>query len=294
MYAQGSHLFKDSVSDGRQLDDRISEAITVTKHSDAVIICLGLDADSEGEQGDAGNAYASGDKNSLDLPGRQQVLLEAVVKAAGSKAVILVLISGSALAVSWADTHVNGILQAFYPGAVGGGAIAEALFGIFNPEGRLPVTFYRSTDDLPDFTDYNMKDRTYRYFTGEALYPFGFGLSYSTFDISDLSASGTDCSVTVTNTGAMAGRQTVQVYIESPGQRELRILAGVQKIALNPGESVRATIKLWDNAFSRYNADGDSVKIKGAHTVYAGFSQPDRRSVSLCGVEPLKAVVNIS
>ncbi|MDR3121467.1 MAG: glycoside hydrolase family 3 C-terminal domain-containing protein [Clostridiales bacterium] len=295
LYAQGCHLYKNSVADGRQLDDRLSEALTVTRHSDAVILCMGLDSTIEGEEGDASNEYAAGDKHSLDLPGRQQHVLEQVVAAANGKPVILVLISGSALAVSWADEHVNGILQAFYPGALGGQAIAEAILGKFSPEGKLPVTFYRSTGDLPDFREYAMKNRTYRYFTGEALYPFGFGLSYSTFALSDLAADaeGGACSLTVTNTGKTAARQTVQVYVETPGQRELRVLAGVGKVWLAPGESKAVRIALGKTAFARYDKDGVLTSIPGKHVLYAGLSQPDPRSVALCGTAPLRAELTL-
>ncbi|MDR1439766.1 MAG: glycoside hydrolase family 3 C-terminal domain-containing protein [Clostridiales bacterium] len=294
MYAQGCHLWKPSVSDGRQLDDRLSEALTVARHSDAVILCLGLDSTIEGEEGDASNEFGAGDKKSLSLPGRQQHLLERVTEAAGAKPVILVLLSGSALAVGWADEHVGGILQAFYPGALGGQAVAEAIFGAFSPEGKLPVTFYRSTGDLPDFREYAMRNRTYRYFGGEALYPFGFGLSYSTFALSGFAAGEARCSLAVANTGGRAARQTVQVYVESPGQREARTLAGVAKVWLEPGERKTVGIELGKMAFSRYDENGDARRLPGRHVLRAGISQPDRRSVALCGVEPLRAEIEIA
>jgi beta-glucosidase len=300
MYAQGCHLWKQSVSDGRQPDDRLSEALTVARHSDAVILCLGLDSTIEGEEGDASNEFGAGDKKSLCLPGRQQNLLERVAEAAGGKPMILVLLSGSALAVGWADEResVGGILQAFYPGALGGQAVAEAIFGEFSPEGKLPVTFYRSTGDLPDFRDYSMKNRTYRYFAGEALYPFGFGLSYSSFALSDLRAGAERCSLTVANTGARAARQTVQVYVESPGQREARALAGVAKVWLEPGESKTVEVALGKMAFERYDENGDRQKLAGRHVLRAGLSQPDARSVALmrreaAPAEPLSAEVVI-
>ena len=136
---------------------------------------MGLDASIEGEQGDAGNDYASGDKINLNLPGEQEQILKTMLDS--GKPVILLLLSGSALAVNYADEHAAAIMQCWYPGAEGGRAIARVLFGDISPQGHLPVTFYRSTEELPDFTDYSMKGRTYRYMKQEALYPFGYGLS---------------------------------------------------------------------------------------------------------------------
>lgn len=290
-YAEGCHLYKKSVSGLAQPDDRLSEAVIAAKNSDAVVLVLGLNADIEGEEGDAGNEFGSGDKLSLNLPGRQQHLLEKVTEAAQGKPVVLVLISGSALGVTWADKHVGAIVQAFYPGAQGGLAIAEALFGCFSPEGHLPVTFYKSSEDVPDFRDYAMRGRTYRYFEGEALYPFGFGLGYIQSELSNLRAARSEVTVTVRNKGAMAGRETIQVYVSSPGQKEVRSLCGIGKVFLNPGESRDVTITLDPNAFSRYDAAGDLYPVAGPHTVYAGISQPDPRSVALCGVAPLSAVI---
>ncbi|MCL2030891.1 MAG: glycoside hydrolase family 3 C-terminal domain-containing protein [Oscillospiraceae bacterium] len=290
-YAEGCHLHKTGVSNLALSDDRLAEAVIAAKSSDAVILCLGLDADIEGEEGDAGNEFGSGDKKTLNLAGRQQHLLETVTAAAAGKPVILVLISGSALAVGWADRHVNGILQAFYPGALGGLAAAEAIFGKFSPEGRLPVTFYRDSGDVPAFTDYSMKGRTYRYFEGEALYPFGFGLGYTRTELSGLRATRQSVSLTVRNIGELPGRETVQVYVSSPGQKEIRSLCGIGKVYLQPGESREVTVPLNPDAFSRRDSEGDLYPVAGPHTLYAGLSQPDKRSVALCGVEPLQAVI---
>ncbi len=293
LYAEGCHLYKDKVDNLSQPDNRIAEAVTVARQSDAVILCLGLDADIEGEESDAANEFIGSDKKGLELPGRQHYLLEKVVEAAAGKPVILVLISGSALAVSWADKHVGGILQAFYPGALGGQAIAETIFGRFSPEGKLPVTFYRATEDLPDFRDYNMKNRTYRYFTGEALYPFGFGLSYGSFALSGLEATAQSCAVTVQNTGTIPAGQTVQVYVQSPGQREIRNLCGAGKVFLQPGESRTVTVPLWKHAFDRCDKNGDWQSIPGSHRLSVGFSQPDARSVALMGCAPLEAEITL-
>lgn len=293
MYSQGCHLYKDRCSGLALSDDRISEARIVAKNSDVVIVCLGLDADIEGEEGDAGNEFSSGDKINLDLPGRQQFLLEEVVKAADGKPVVLVLISGSALAVSWADKHVNGILQAFYPGAYGGTAIAEIIFGEISPSAKLPITFYKSTDDLPDFCDYNMENRTYRYFKGETLYPFGFGLGYSRFEMDNLIVNENNCTVDVKNKGDMKAGEVVQVYAENPSLKETRALIGFKKIVLEPNCSARITITLDKNAFSRYDENGDIQKITGEYTIYAGFCQPDKHSTELYGSEPLFVKISV-
>ena len=290
-YAQGCHLYKNRTSNLSFEDNLISEALIAAKTSDAIILCMGLDADIEGEEGDTGNEFSSGDKNDLNLPGRQQFLLEKVVEAAPNKPVILVLISGSALAVTWADKHVNGILQAFYPGALGGMALAEIIAGVVNPSGKLPVTFYTSTNELPDFRSYDMTNRTYRYFTGEPLYPFGFGLSYTQFEIGELIASKEKCTVTVKNTGARAGHETVQIYVKSPEQREIHALCGVASVYLEPGQGKEVTVTLSKTAFSRWDNNGDLYDIKGPHTLYVGFSQPDSRSVALYGAKGLTAQV---
>ncbi len=287
MYAQGCHLYKEkSHTLSAITNDRLSEAIAVTKHSDAVVLCLGLDADIEGEEGDTGNQFAGGDKTGLKLMVGQQHLLEKVVEAAKGKPVILVLISGSALEVSWADEHVNSIIQAFYPGAQGGNAIADLIFGKFSPEGKLPVTFYRSESDLPDFRDYSMTNRTYRYFKGQALYPFGYGLSYTKFELSDVSHKDGKVFAKVTNIGDMVGGQAVQVYAQIDGTKENWSLCGVSKVFLKPSETAEVELTIPSAAFSRYDANGDLQPLTGKRTLHVGFSQPDARSVQLLGAQP--------
>ncbi|MFA9379569.1 MAG: glycoside hydrolase family 3 C-terminal domain-containing protein [Acetanaerobacterium sp.] len=293
LYAEGCHLYKERGSSIGFADDRMAEARSVAKRSDAIVLCLGLDASIEGEEGDTSNEFAGGDKVGIELLGRQQALLENVVEAAAGKPVILVLVSGSSLAVGWADENVNGIIQAFYPGAYGGKAVAQAIFGDFSPSGKLPITFYRSTIDLPDFRDYSMENRTYRYFKGDVLYPFGFGLSYASFTMQSFTANASGCTTAVKNTGRMAAHETIQVYVSSPGQKELRSLCGIGEVFLQPGESTEIDIPLSANAFSRYDGKGDLSAIPGTHTLYAGFTQPDERSTALYGQCPLKAEVTI-
>ena len=291
LFSEGCHLYKEKTSNLSKPDNRISEAVIATKNADAVVLVLGLDADIEGEEGDTGNEFASGDKIDLLLPGRQQYLLEKVKEAAGDKPVILVLITGSAMAVTWADENVNGILQAFYPGALGGRAIAEIISGKVNPSGKLPVTFYRSNADLPEFWNYSMEGRTYRYFQGKTLYPFGFGLSYTKFEIADLKATEKEVSVKVKNIGKKVGREVVQVYAESPGQKERYRLVGFTSVPVNPGKSKKVTIKLAEDAFQRRDWKGDLYTLEGTHTLHVGFGQPDDHSVELVGVKPLSVEI---
>lgn len=181
-YAEGCELFTKKRSAFDDPRARFAEALSAAERADVVVVVTGLDATIEGEEFHESNDFGSGDKATLALPGLQQELVEAVWAAAGGKPVVLVNLSGSALALTWADEHVPAIVQAWYPGAAGGRAIGSLLFGEFSPSGRLPVTFYRSTEELPDFRDYSMKGRTYRYMTQEALYPFGYGLCYTHFE----------------------------------------------------------------------------------------------------------------
>lgn len=298
LYSAGCHLCRDRMQVLAQANDRMSEVRAVADASDIIIACLGLDASLEGEEGDQGNEFASGDKPNLNLPGLQQQVLEELVKS--GKPVVLVLLSGSALAVPYADEHVPAILQGWYPGARGGKAIADILFGECSPEGKLPVTFYRTSEELPDFKDYSMKNRTYRYMKNEALYPFGYGLSYTKFELGGTEVSGdriaADQSVTVRttlkNTGNMEGAETVQVYIhaclENAPNYQLKAL---KKVALKPGESREITLTLKDADFALYNEEGVKVLENCDYEVYVGTSQPDARSLVLTGSSPEKFVV---
>ena len=251
-------------------------------------MCLGLDATIEGEQGDTSNEYASGDKPHLNLPGLQEKLLETVYKV--GKPVILVLLSGSALAVTWADEHIPAIIQAWYPGAEGGEAIASLIFGDYSPSARLPVTFYRSTEELPDFGDYSMKNRTYRYMTGEALYPFGYGLSYTKFEYRNMeigkfnpSVKGTKVipvSLIVQNTGKYAGEETVQLYLRdmvSQPLRPVKELKDFKKILLQPGEIRRITFNIKRDELAFYNDQLEHITQPGTFQVMIGSASDDIR-----------------
>jgi beta-glucosidase len=299
LYSEGCHLYKDRISPLAEPDDRFAEARIAVKNSDAVVLCLGLDAGIEGEEGDAyAGPDAGGDRNHIELPGRQQALADTVFEAAGNKPVIVISISGGALVVN-IPRKPAALIQAFYPGAAGGLALARILFGKVSPSGKLPVTFYRSTACLPDFTDYCMTNRTYRYFKDEPLYPFGFGLGYSRFQLLDLNFDGTgassySCSVTIINTGAMKARETAQIYTTLIGQKERWCLCGIAEAELDAGAQARLTIKLGKSAFARYDDDGNICTVLGAHTLYAGFTQPDAYSAKLYGQKPLSMTVRIS
>lgn len=290
VYSEGCHLFRNRVQGLGQPNDRTAEAKAVADMSDVVIAVMGLDPGLEGEEGDQGNEFASGDKPNLKLPGIQEDILKTLYES--GKPVILVLLSGSAIAVPWADENIPAIAQGWYPGAQGGRAIASMLFGDYSPEGKLPVTFYRTSEELPEFTDYAMKGRTYRYMTNEALYPFGYGLSYTNFDFTNANVIGTPdtgatVSVTVSNIGAMDGAETVQIYVKSPmaGAPNAQ-LKGLKKVHLKKGESVSVELSLTPKSFGVYNEDGERVIVPGTYQVYVGASAPDKRSVSLMNKAP--------
>ena len=273
--------------------DREAEAIAMAEESDAVVLVLGLDESVEGEEmmeGYTCDEFAGGDKKTLLLPSNQRKLLEDVL--ALGKPTAVVLLSGSALNVD--DPRIGALVQAWYPGALGGQAVGELLFGGFSPSGRLPVTFYRSIEDLPSFTDYAMKNRTYRYFKGEPLYPFGFGLSYTAFDYSDLRAEAADgviASVTVENTGAMAGREVVQAYVrwDGGGDDQPRWhLCALGEAFLQPGEKKRVSLAIRPETLYTYHEDGSRVVEKGSYTLWVGGGQPDSRTAALLGRGALK------
>ena len=292
-YSEGCPLHRDKTSGLTAAGDRLSEVKAVCEASDVVVAVMGLDADIEGEQGDAGNEFASGDKPDLNFPGLQPEVLR--IAAESGKPVILVSLTGSAMAFAWEDAHIPAILQAWYPGAQGGHAVARVLFGESCPEGKLPVTFYRTMEELPEFTDYSMKGRTYRYMQQDALYPFGYGLSYTRFELGEakalqenIEAGGcVQLDVSIQNTGAMAGGQTVQVYVKAlregtPNPQ----LKGLKKVFLKPGEETRVTIVLPDTAFALYDEEGRRMLEAGEYAVFVGMQQPDGRSEALTGQKP--------
>lgn len=291
-YAEGCHLYKNSMSNLSRKNDRLAEAVSAAERADVAVVCLGLNAALEGEEGDASNEFASGDKINLQLPGNQETLLEEVQKT--GTPTVAVLLAGSALAVTWADEHADAVVQGWYPGAQGGRAIASLLFGDFSPSGKLPVTFYRSDRDLPDFHDYSMENRTYRFFRGTPLYSFGYGLSYASFEYSQpvLSSStipagsGIQVRTAVKNTGSCEADEIVEAYLQDP-EASVRVpiyqLAGFRRVHLRPGETAKVSFTISPRQMALIDEDGNCFLEPGAFRVFVGGSQPDKRSVELTG-----------
>lgn len=289
-------------TDGLNRAGNITEAKSMAARADAVVLCLGLSAEIEGEQGDASNSAAAGDKVDLMLTGLQQQLLEEIV--ALGKPTVLVVLAGSAINLCWAHDHVNAILDAWYPGEEGGTAIAEVLFGKVSPAGRLPVTFPRRVADVPTMTDYSMKGRTYRYLEKEPLYPFGYGLTYSRFQYSQIQTSkakvpaGESLTVTavVTNVGSCASDEVVQIYVsdvEASCRVPHRDLRGFQRLHLQPGEAQQVSFTLSPKDLSLINEAGQRVLEPGVFHITVGGSQPDARSVRLTGQAPAAIEVTV-
>jgi len=290
LYSEGCHLFKDKTEPLAWDDDRLAEAVAVAKRSDTVILVLGLDETLEGEEGDTGNAAASGDKRDLLLPQPQRKLLSRVL-AVGKPTVVL-LMAGSAIDLSEAQEKANAILLTWYPGAGGGRAVADLLFGKASPSGKLPVTFYRNEalTQMPDFTDYSMKNRTYRYYGGTPLYPFGYGLTYGDTVVTDLSADRHSAWVTVENRGP-ATEDVVQLYIRDEESRDAPtnpILCGFLRVHLETEETKMVMIPIDPKAFTVINGEGQRIPGSGNWTLYAGFGQPDERTRELTGKQPLQ------
>lgn len=300
LYAQGCHLYKDRTSGLAQADDRISEAKTVCAAADVIVAVIGLNATIEGEEGDAGNEYGSGDKPDLRLPGLQQHLLETA--ASFGKPLIVVTLAGSALALDWAQEHAAAVVHGSYPGALGGWALAQLLFGLADFEGRLPVTFYSEHNTLPAFEDYRMQGRTYRFMQEKPLYPFGYGLSYTEFVCRDLSADhavlhpGEDITLTVTvqNTGSRFGNAAVQVYILAPGGTPNAQLKKVRRVPLAAGQEQTVSLHLPADAFDWIGTDGTARSTAGSYTIYAGISQPDARSRELLQQSPCELQIDMT
>jgi beta-glucosidase len=261
-----------------------SEAV---QKADLIVAVLGLAGELEGEEMPISiPGFSGGDRTSIDLPQAQRDLLQKLV--ASGKPVVLVLMNGSALGVNWADQHVPAIIEAWYPGEEGGTAVAEALAGDFSPGGKLPLTFYKSVDQIPPFDDYDMKGRTYRYFTGEPLYPFGYGLSYTNFEYSNLSfdknsvAASDDvtASVDVKNIGSMASDEVVEVYLTHPGVKgaPIRALAGFERVHLEAGQTQKVQVKIPNRNLSYVDEAGTRRITPGTVQVWVGGGQPVGRA----------------
>lgn len=259
------------------------DAVAAARQADVVIAAVGITSQLEGEEMPVNEpGFLGGDRTSIDLPGPEESLVEAV--ASTGKPLVVVLMNGSALGVNWINQHANAVLEAWYSGEEGGTAIADTLSGRNNPAGRLPVTFYKDVDQLPNFEDYSMQNRTYRYFTGKPLYPFGYGLSYTKFAYSALSVpeaplhadDPVNVNVTVTNTGKLAGDEVVQLYLKFPpvaGAPRIA-LRGFQRIHLNPGESRQVHFELKDRDLSMVTETGQPIIAAGNYTISIGGGQP--------------------
>ncbi len=267
----------------RPRTDITRQAIEAAKEADAVILVLGLSQRLEGEEMSIKiDGFLGGDRTNLNLPAIQENLLNVV--AATGKPLIVVLMNGGALSVNNAQEKASAVLLAGYPGQQGGNAVADVLFGDFNPAGRLPVTYYKSIDQLPAFEDYNMQGKTYRYFTQEPLYPFGYGLSYTTFSYSSLvlpekvaAGERIPVKVTVTNTGKVAGDEVVQLYLndeKATTPRPVRQLEGFLRINLKPGESKVVEFMLEPRQLSIINNKDKRVIEPGYFTISVGGKQP--------------------
>jgi len=268
------------------------EAITAAKNADLVIAVVGITSSLEGEEMPVSEpGFLGGDRTSIDLPAPEEALVEAVV--ATGKPVAVVLMNGSALAVNWINDHANAVLESWYPGEEGGAAVAETLSGKNNPAGRLPVTFYKDLAQLPNFEDYTMAGRTYRYFKGKPLYPFGYGLSYTTFKYSDLNipqqpvdaGNPVDADVTVMNTGSRAGDEVVQLYLNFPDVKGAPAIAlrGFQRIHLDIGESRTVHFELKNRDLGMVTEDGNPIIAPGEYTISVGGGQPDTRAPRVSG-----------
>jgi len=288
LYSEGCDLSRKKPDPLSREYNCIAEAEAVMDRSDLVILVIGLNETLEGEEGDEGNHYASGDKPDLAFPKPQQKLIDTVIKS--GKPFITVVMTGSAMDLTLLSEHSSAIMQAWYPGARGGRSIGDIIFGKVNPSGKLPVTFYRNTDDLPDFEDYSMKGRTYRFIETEPLYPFGYGLTYSDVSIDEARiegdrTSGAKISVTVRNDSSMTAAEVVQVYAKSDDIDEVRNgkLAGFARVTCEAGKSVDIVIDIPSENLRVVRQDGSRVLPEGEIKLYAGFGQPDARTEALTG-----------
>lgn len=274
----------------RLRDHPLSQALAAAKEADVVIAVAGITSQLEGEELRVNQpGFKGGDRTSLDLPQEEEDLLQAMKKT--GKPLVVVLMNGGALAVNWAAKNANAILEAWYPGEEGGTALAETLSGLNNPGGRLPVTFYRGIEQLPLFEDYSMKNRTYRYFSGDPLYPFGYGLSYAHFAYANLKLSKSSlgagdplaAELDVTNQSQRDGDEVVELYLNFPptAGAPLRALRGFERVHLPAGSTRHVHLDLNSRDLSLVNESGDRVIVPGDYTLTIGGGQPGTGAPSL-------------
>ncbi|MFW5718752.1 MAG: glycoside hydrolase family 3 C-terminal domain-containing protein [Halanaerobium sp.] len=305
-YAEGCDLRTTEPSYwGNQPDAGFAEAVTVAEKSDVVIMCLGISPELEGEEGAVANSDGGGDKIDLKLPGMQEELLAAVAET--GKPIVAVITNGSPVELNSVDKKADAVLEAWYPGEEGGNAVADILFGDYNPSARLPVTFVRSMDQLPDFKDYSMENRTYRFMNSDPLYPFGFGLSYTDFEYSNLELSQSEfqsddpgeikIKTVIKNTGEREGREIAQLYLKdleasvSVPKFELR---GVKTLELKAGEEEKVEFTLTARDFALIDEDGKAVLEPGKFEIFVGGSQPDQYSQNLKGESVLSTGIKVT
>ncbi|MDY4670619.1 MAG: glycoside hydrolase family 3 C-terminal domain-containing protein [Oliverpabstia sp.] len=294
LYSEGCQLWKESAEGLARRQDRLSEALIVAEHSDVVILCLGLDETLEGEERDQGNGVGSGDKKDLLLPEVQRELMEKLLEQ--DTPVVLCLLAGSAVDVSAAQEKAAAVLQAWYPGAGGGKSVADILFGKISPSGKLPVTFYYNDDleHMPEFTDYSMKGRTYRYLERKPLYPFGYGLTYGDIQVENVQITGesgeiqenVQLNIRVKNYGTYTTEDVIQVYVkdmDSVHEVKNSRLCGYQRVSLQPGEEKNISLSLTQEAFCVVNEKGERHQEGKHFRIFVGTSQPDERSRELTG-----------
>ncbi|MBV9144980.1 MAG: glycoside hydrolase family 3 C-terminal domain-containing protein [Acidobacteria bacterium] len=313
---QAGHAYKIVVEHNQSRDDSsvrlvwtppdlLAQAMSAARESDVIVAFVGISPQLEGEEMTDVSApgFFGGDRVDLDLPHTQQAMLEAL--AATGKPLVIVLLNGSAIAINWAQQHAAAILEAWYPGGQGGTAIADTLAGDYNPAGRLPVTFYKSIAQLPPFSSYSMAGRTYRYFRGEPLYEFGYGLSFSQYQYSDLKLSNAqaeagqplEVEVTVRNNGRIEGDEVVELYLDraptSPGL-PFRTLQGFQRVHIKAGESMPVRFALQPRQLAWVDDAGNLVESPGKYTISVGGRQPSAAAVASNAVlqQPISIIGN--
>jgi len=276
--------------------------VTAAQNADVVLAVVGITSELEGEEMNVNEpGFKGGDRTSLDLPEPEEKLLEAL--SAAGKPMVVVLTNGSALGVNWANAHANAILDAWYPGEEGGTAVAQTLSGRNNPAGRLPVTFYKDVSELPPFEDYSMKGRTYRYFAGTPLYPFGYGLSYTKFSYSKLTLPADPVEAgkpvvleaTVTNSGSRAGDEVAQLYLTFPSVpgAPLRALRGFERVHLEPGASQTVRFELKPRDLSMVTEAGEPIVAEGVYVATVGGGQPNTAAPTVAGSFAIKGALTL-
>jgi beta-glucosidase len=299
-YSEGCHLYEYKLEDPGYAGDRLGEVKTHVDLADVVVVVTGLDETLEGEE--MVGKDISGDKDTLLLPQCQRDLIRTACER--NKPVILVNLTGSAIDFEYGNEHAAAIIQAWYPGAMGGKAVADLIFGDYSPSGRLPVTFYHEENKLPNFEDYSMEGRTYKFIKEEPLFPFGFGLSYTRFAYSNLQLDQTKLipgekltgKVTVTNIGEVEGDEIVQIYLRDD-KASVRVphhkLCGIKRVTLKPQEAVTVSFTIEEDQFMIIHEDGTKEYETGSFTVFAGGSQPDAFSEALNHTKTISGKVEL-